>query len=53
MASLLVLDNVCHLICSRCKESPQRGYGEFLFGFLNYENFVVLSIKAIAAELLR
>nr|DAL97159.1 MAG TPA: hypothetical protein [Caudoviricetes sp.] len=29
MASLLVLDNVCHLICSRYKESPQHGYGEF------------------------
>lgn len=30
MASLLVLDNVCHLICSRYKESPQRGYGWYL-----------------------
>lgn len=27
MASLLVLDNVCHLICSRYNESPQHGYG--------------------------
>lgn len=30
MASLLVLDNVCHLICSRYKESPKHGYGEHL-----------------------
>lgn len=30
MASLLVLDNVCHLICSRYKESPQHGYGWYL-----------------------